>query len=258
MTSQYYQMILNLHGIIFVLRNIIFWLGTLFVIVCVFSVYPFPPLDSFKYVKTFLANINLVKNVLSVTILFLIVCILIIGISSGRYSFKIEKLTLGGVNILFDNSDKLFKKSLKNYLDSKRTLFSISFERDNFDETLTSFFNTYNFIRDEMKILNLRKRADKNMYHDANEILKTLNSFLTKHQNDFRRWYKYVSSNDKVEKINNTQTNNEPLVFHLTTIEEIQKQYYRYEELKKDLQDINIYFNNNVKNKFNINTEKWA
>lgn len=109
-----------------------------------------------------------------------------------------------------------------------------------------------------MKILNLRKRADKNMYHDANEILKTLNSFLTKHQNDFRRWYKYVSSNDKVEKINNTQTNNEPLVFHLTTIEEIQKQYYRYEELKKDLQDINIYFNSNVKNKFNINTEKWA
>lgn len=239
------------------LRNIIFWLVTLFVIVCLFSIYPFPPLDSFKYVKTFLSNIELVKNVLSVTILFLIVCILIIGISSGRYSFKIEKLTLGGVNILFNNSDKLFKKSIKNHLDSKRTLFSISFERDNFDETLTSFFNTYNFIRDEMKILNLSKRADKNMYRDANDTLKTLNVFLTKHQNDFRRWYKYVSINDNVERINNTNVNKEPLVFHLTTIEEIQKQYYRYDELKSDLQGINNYFNNNVKNKFNVNTEKW-
>jgi hypothetical protein len=36
-----------------------------------------------------------------------------------KYSVKVEKLSLGGVNILFNESATLYKKSVKNHLDSK-------------------------------------------------------------------------------------------------------------------------------------------
>lgn len=54
---------------------------------------------------------------------------------------------------MFDNPAKLYKRAVRSFLDTKRSLFKIDLERDNFDETLSSYYKTYEFFREEMKIL---------------------------------------------------------------------------------------------------------
>ncbi|MED6027891.1 hypothetical protein VZF51_25625, partial [Serratia marcescens] len=89
-----------------------------------------------------------------------------------KYSVKVEKLSLGGVNILFNESATLYKKSVKNHLDSKRAIFKLRKNVDAFDEVISSYYQTYQFIRDEMKILNPKK--DREIYDFSNEMLMVL------------------------------------------------------------------------------------
>ncbi len=240
-------------------RNLLLSALIFLIIIGVVSYFPLPPLDNIYYMNTLVKNSKIISSILMVIILFLITYILGSGILLRRYSFKIEKLTLGGVNILLDNSDKLFIRSVKNHLDGKRTLFKICFDIDNFDETLNSYFETYKFIRDESKILNLNRIKERKLYELSNEIIKRLNNFLTANQNDFRRWYKYVSEKDLVYQfIDGKYNESNPLIFHQTTISLIQKQYYRYDDITNGFQDVNKYFCENIKIKLGINTEKWG
>ncbi|MCY8977784.1 hypothetical protein [Bacillus atrophaeus] len=164
------------------------------------------------------------------------------GWTLNKWAFKIEKLTLGGFNILFDNPVKLYKRSVQSFLDTKRTLFLIDPSRDNFDETLTSYYKTYEFFRNEMKILDNQRKKGKffdgeqeKLYAITNEIIQKLNEFLTSHQNNFKRWYKYVSDNNEVKVLNDEEF----LEFHLTPIDKIQEQYYRYNEICEGFKEIN-------------------
>ncbi|EHX98928.1 hypothetical protein ECDEC15B_5161 [Escherichia coli DEC15B] len=75
-----------------------------------------------------------------------------------KYSFKVERLNFGGLNILFDNSDALFIKSIQNFLDTKRTLFKINVQQDAFDEVFNSYYEVYQFIRVEMRVLNIKRK----------------------------------------------------------------------------------------------------
>jgi hypothetical protein len=113
-----------------------------------------------------------------------------------KYSVKVEKLSLGGISILFNESSTLYKKSIKNHLDSKRAIFKVRKNVDAFDEVISSYYQTYQFIRDEMKILNPKK--DREIYDFSNEMLMVLNKFLTNYQNNYKRWYKYISDKDEV------------------------------------------------------------
>ncbi len=101
--------------------------------------------------------------------------------------------------------------------------------------------------------------ADKKLYLLSNEILKTLNSFLTKHQNNYRRWHKYVSDNDKV-----TTKDRDPngefisLPYHLTPISTIQKHYYHFSQVLEGFKEVNDFFNDKVVKEFDINVDKWS
>lgn len=191
----------------------------------------------------------------------LIVSIVTIGIFTNKWAFRIERVSFGGFNILFDNPVKLYKRSVRSFLDTKRTLFKIDFQRDNFDETMTSYYKTYEFFRNEMKILESEKKKgrwskhdQKELYDMTNRIIQTLNEFLTTHQNNYRRWYKQISDSNKVER----RDRSGELVFHLTPINEIQKHYYRYEELCKGFEEVNKFFCSEVRDTFQINLEKWG
>ncbi|WP_326903111.1 hypothetical protein P8F81_23280 (plasmid) [Kosakonia cowanii] len=162
-----------------------------------------------------------------------------------------EKLSLGGVNILFNESATLYKKSVKNHLDSKRAIFKVRKNIDAFDEVISSYYQTYIFIRDEMKILNPKK--DREIYDFSNEMLMVLNRFLTNYQNNYKRWYKYISDKDEVVD----RVSGNVMRFHATNIEKIQKQYYDYNRILKGFKDVNRFFANDVKAKFDINTDKW-
>ena len=107
------------------------------------------------------------------------------------------------------------------------------------------------FIRDEMKILNPKK--DREIYDFSNEMLMVLNRFLTNYQNNYKRWYKYISDKDEVVD----RVSGDVMRFHATSINKIQMQYYDYERILKGFKDVNRFFVNDVKPKFGINTDKW-
>lgn len=166
---------------------------------------------------------------------------------TNKWAFKIEKLSLGGFNLMFDNPAKLYKRAVRSFLDTKRSLFKIDLERDNFDETLSSYYKTYEFFREEMKILDNEKKRGRwsnkgeqqELYKVTNEIVQVLNEFLTSHQNNYRRWYKRVSDTDKVTTIDGDSE----LRFHMTPISEVQKQYYRYSEICEGYTRVNLFLN---------------
>ncbi|EMR9845969.1 hypothetical protein AB0819_000935, partial [Escherichia coli] len=141
----------------------------------------------------------------------------------------------------------------------KRTLFKFDPNYDSIEEVLNSYYECYKFIRDEMKLLDVKKKRDKKLYLLSNEILKTLNSFLTKHQNNYRRWHKYVSDHDKV-----TTKDRDPngefisLPYHLTPISIIQKHYYHFSQVLEGFKEVNDFFNDKVVKEFDINVDKWS
>ncbi|MDW7519159.1 hypothetical protein RY897_28885, partial [Klebsiella pneumoniae] len=99
---------------------------------------------------------------------------------------------------------------------------------------------TYQFIRDEMKILNPKK--DREIYDFSNEMLMVLNRFLTNYQNNYKRWYKYISDKDEVVD----RVSGDVMRFHATSINKIQMQYYDYERILKGFKDVNRFFVNDV------------
>ncbi|HCA9769068.1 TPA: hypothetical protein MYK57_002595 [Klebsiella variicola subsp. variicola] len=237
----------------------ILWGCVFFLLLIVMGCIPFSPFEKWWFTVNFMSNVNIIRAFLSVLILFLVAYILMVGAFHQRYSFRLEQLSFGGVNILLNKSDLLFKKSVKNYLDTKRTLFKFDPNYDSIDEVLNSYFECYKFIRDEMKLLDVKKRRDKKLYTLSNEILKTLNNFLTQHQNNYRRWHKYVSDNDSViTKDKDANGNFISLPYHLTPISTIQTHYYHFNQILSGFVGVNNFFNTNVVGEFDINIEKWS
>lgn len=199
----------------------------------------------------FSKNRPLVTGVLSILLISIFIWLMVSLYLLKKYSFKVEKLSLGGVNILFNDSSTLYKKSIKNHLDSKRALFKIKKDIDAFDEVISSYYQTYQFIRDEMKLLNPKK--DRDIYDFSNDMLMVLNKFLTNYQNNYKRWYSYVSDNDEVVN----RSTGKVMAFHTTSINKIQKQYYDYKRILNGFREVNEFFINDVKVKFGVNTDKW-
>jgi len=199
----------------------------------------------------FSKNRPLVTGVLSILLISVFIWLMVSLYLLKKYSVKVEKLSLGGVNILFNESSTLYIKSIRNHLDSKRAIFKIRKNIDAFDEVIYSYYQTYQFIRDEMRILNPKK--DRELYVLSNDMLKVLNKFLTKYQNNYKRWYKYVSEKDEVKEISSGNV----MRFHETSINKIQQQYYDYQNILHGFKQVNNFFMNDVKPRFNINTDKW-
>jgi hypothetical protein len=123
---------------------IIFFITVIFLFCVYWAIWQdFSFLENNKFIK----NLKIVNSFLFGFIPLLFLIVVITGFLTNKWAFKIEKVSLGGFNILFDDPVKLYKRSVRSFLDTKRTLFNIDFERDNFDETLTSFYikKTLNF-----------------------------------------------------------------------------------------------------------------
>ena len=228
------------------------YLTKLFLIFCLSLLismffFDFSVLVSEKFKK----NFTIVSSTIVTGAICLISYILFNSYIGKKYSLKIDKLSLGGLNILFDTSRTLYINSVSNYLDSKRTLFRIVPEYDNFSEVFESYFQTYSFFRTEMKILDPKR--DKELYDLTNNILQELNKFLTINQNNYRRWYQKISSDNSTEY----PPEGSEKYFYNTPIGEIQEKYYAYKDLLDGFQSINTFFENKVKGPFGVNSDKW-
>ncbi|MDN6900662.1 hypothetical protein [Oenococcus sicerae] len=194
-----------------------------------------------------------VKDMLQVLFLLIIIiifCYILIGFLGKRYSLRIDKFNIGGINILFDKSSDIYIKTVGTFISSKRSLFNFKKTRDNIYEVLNTYYEVYNFIRSNLELLDPIK--DKKLYETSVAILKMLNNFLTTHQNDYRRWYDKIISNDRIT------SNGKKIIVHETTIEDIQNQYYRYDELLNDIHQINRYMSKeDIKDIFRVNIFDW-
>lgn len=204
------------------------------------------------YINNLWRNLIFISTTLFALIPLLLITLLLVFIGLKKWAFRVEKLSIGGFNVLFDNPNQLFKRQLRTFLDTKRTLFKVDFEHDNIKETLDSYFEVYKFVRDEIKILGDAKKRRSNkvskgthLYDLSNEIIKELNNFLTTHQSNYRRWYTYLEKRDEEN-------------FYMKPIGELQQGYHHYEQLKTDFEKLNKFFTEQVATEFDINIEKWG
>lgn len=233
-------------------RIIILISNCLIIVVSVFYMlnYEIQKMDS-AYLRTFWRNIKFVSTALYTLIPLLLLFIFLLLLFTNKWALRVEKLNIGGFNIIFDNPINLYKRQVRNFLNTKRTVFKIDCDRDNFKETFDSYFEIYKFFRDEIKVFgNVRKkRLNSNetveLYNLANETIKILNNFLTEHQSDYRRWYTYIEKKDE-EK------------YYLTPIGELQKEYASHDNLCSGFMEVNRFFMQKIAGEFEIDMQKWG
>jgi len=163
---------------------------------------------------------------------------------ANKWVIKVEKLNVGGASIIFEKPEELFNQQIRNFMNTKRTLFFFDPERDNISDTLTSYYKTYEFIRENMAVYDTKSSQDSDYYKTGNKMIHTLNEFLTSHQSNYRRWF-----NNKTENMTDEEYNK--------CISEIQRDYRKYEEIIAGFEVVNKAFLD-YGEKFKIDTKKWT
>lgn len=228
--------------------GIIFFIGI--VLIYLISKFEIRSIDC-CYIKTFWHNVQFISKALYVIIPLLIMVLVFLFLLTDKWAMRVEKLSIGGFNVIFDSPKNLYRRQVRNYLDTKRTIFVLDCKYDNFKETFDSYYNIYTFFREQAKFFgNVKERKfrnndEKRLYELTNEIIRVLNNFLTKYQSNYRRWYTYLEKKDE-EK------------FYLTPIGDLQKEYMDYDDLCKAFKEVNKYFVDNIASEFEIDINKWT
>lgn len=207
----------------------------------------------------YLAKLQLILSALITLLLpFTILCLIFAAWVTRHLYIKLERLNIGGVNLLFHKPDKIFKDTAKAFLETKRTLYRIDPELDNFSETLDSYYNTYQFFRKEMSLLDTTKASDKELYEISSAIIKELNIFLTSYQNNFRRWYDYVTDENTIWVEDENGVRELEKKPYMMRIGELQKHYYDYNEITAGFKSVNQFFRSKVNRIIEVDIEKWG
>jgi hypothetical protein len=204
--------------------------------------------------KKFISYMTDLKSFVQYILLFLIISFVLyimIGFFGKRYTLRVENFNIGGINVFFDKSNEIYIKTVGTFIKSKMTLFSFDKSRDNIRDVIKTYYSVYDFIRSNLELLN--PEVDIELYSMSVELLKKLNQFLTKHQSDYRRWYEKIVEDDIIKF-----EHDEEIIVHNTTIEDVQKHYYRYDEILSDIQAINNFMKNKeLGSIFDINHFDW-
>jgi hypothetical protein len=204
----------------------------------------------YSFLRVLWSNIKSISTILYTVTPFVLLLAFILLILSNKWSFRVEKMSIGGLNVIFDNPTKLFIKHIKNYLDTKRTIFVLKNNIDNYKETLDSYYEVYKFIREEIKILGdaerkrLWNKETSNLYDLTNQAILILNAFLTENQSDYRRWYTFMEKHKEEE-------------FYLMPIGDFQKKYPRYADICDGFIKVNQFFSDKIAKAFEVDIQKW-
>lgn len=207
-------------------------------------------------IKTLWSNLYLISSSFIKILPLLLLLLLVICLALKKWSIQVKEISIGGFTMLFETPHNLFRSRIRNYLNTKRTIFLIDLENDNFIETFDSYYAIYIFFREEIQLLEKRKprktkRKDNkdDLYELGIEAISKLNLFLTKYQSNYRRWYAYFEKGTKSSsKIDS---------FYLNPIGEFQASYKKYDELCEGFIDINKFFKSKIAIEFDIDIERW-
>lgn len=171
----------------------------------------------------------------------LIICVLIllgfIAVKIG-YNISVTSVSIGAFGIQIKNPDKLVKNNIRNYLNTKRSLFEIDLDNDNLVEVLDSYHEIYKWLRGQFELYDSDTKSE--VYKDLNAMLALLNCFLTRYQSNYRLWYEHILDEEYADK----------------DIAELQKDYRHYEEMSVDIKKLNEAMLKYAK-EYKIESGKW-
>lgn len=174
-------------------------------------------------IDTLAKNIKFINDVITRYLLVIIIIVVIwcwIFIRN-HMNISVPKISFAGIEINLKNIDGIVKANIRNYLNTKRTLFAIDFSIDNFDDVFESYHQIYEFLRTQMSYYEDMSISNNELYKEIDDMVTQINKFLSTNQTNYRRWYKFENSKEYVP------------------IDVLQQKYPEYENLKKSFTDIN-------------------
>lgn len=185
-------------------------------------------------------NLKFINDVITQYLLVIIIVVIVwcwIFIRN-HMNISVPKISFAGIEINLKNIDGIVKANIRNYLNTKRTLFTIDFKADNFDDVFESYHQIYEFLRLQMGYYEDMAISDNALYEKIDNMVTEINKFLSANQTNYRRWYKIENSKEYVP------------------IDVLQHKYPGYDGLKKSFNDINKKMKE-MAVVFNVNIEKW-
>lgn len=143
--------------------------------------------DKLIFLKVFKLNINWLNHIVeSYAQLFIgtIILIAIVG-AAVKLSVSISGVSFAGFEITLKDTDANVKNKVRNYLNTKRSLFYIKPEYDNICEVFTSYYAIYDFLRGQLLEFENRKKTDSRLYCEIQNMLKELNLSMQEHAKVF-------------------------------------------------------------------------
>lgn len=170
------------------------------------------------------SNLKLMYSVITDHIILFVIGFVSLFLKINRAKVYLNKISILGLTIEVKETDKEIKNKVKQFLDSKRTLFFFDKEKDNIDDVLQSYYEIYKFLRECMGNFEKFDNADDNQcYVKLKEMIICLNEFLTNYQSDYRHWYKVNVDSE----------------YNGITIHEFQKKYFKYDEICNAFEELN-------------------
>lgn len=243
---------INFHPVVY---DVFFCMALIFILVYLLNYFE---VTKNEKVIEFVNTLFIALKIMMLFITVVVVLLAIIGFWGKRYSLRVDNFNIGGINVLFDRSNEIFIRAVGGLLETKRSIFEFDKKVDNIYEVFNSYYDIYKYLRDNIELLDSEKDAE--LYTITIKMIHDLNGFLTKHQNDYRRWYDKVSNENIVYiyDVANNKYKNENFKFHEATIEVVQEQYYRYVELISDFQKINSDFKDpRIMTNFKLENTVW-
>lgn len=196
--------------------------------------------DSLKWLDVFKKNMYWIEGIIDTftSMAVLVIVVSFVAWAKMKLSFTVTGCSVGGVEISLNNVEEETKRNIRNYLNTKRSLFVTEPEYDNFADVFTSYHAMYEYLREQLLLFDGHKKIASSTYKEIQNMLKELNFFLTKYQSDYHRWYEKKCEDDFV-----------PLAT-------LQKEYPKYPDLVIGFEKINKIMQNAAKT-FEVDTFSW-
>ncbi len=122
------------------------------------------------------SNLKLIYSLISAHIVLVVLGFVGLFLKINRAKIYLNKISLLGLTIEVKETDKEVKNKVKQFLDSKRTLFFFDKEKDNIDDVLQSYYEIYKFLRECMSNFEKFDNTDDNQcYVKLKEMIICLN-----------------------------------------------------------------------------------
>ena len=196
--------------------------------------------DSFRCLNILKKNMYWIESIIETFTPMAVLGIIVVFAvwAKIKLSFTVTGCSIGGVEISLKNVEEEAKSNIRNYLNTKRSLFVTELEYDNFADVFASYHAVYEYLREQLLLFDGHKKIGSGIYKEIQHMLKELNFFLTKYQSDYHRWYEKKCEDDFV-----------PLVI-------LQKEYPKYTDLVAGFKEINTIMKEAAKI-FEIDTFSW-